>query len=211
MSGAPITARRELRLAVLAALKNVPSAKDIASPGDWTTQLANLPAVQVRAPRGSKEPLGRGAPSYTSTILIEIETKVLGKSGAEAQDLLEALDAEVEVALLTNHAFVAMTQQLSFDIESEVNADGRHHYGGSKWSIRCEVAEAFDPIYDAPAAVQPVAVSFDGMNVHADLVNVFDANGAYTGAVFPAAVLPAPRGAGPDGRDEGGLSINFPH
>lgn len=211
MSDAPITARREIRLAVLAALRNVPSAKDIDSPGDWTTQLANLPAVQVRAPRGSKEPLGRGAPSYTSAILIEIETKVLGKTGAEAQDLLEALDAEVEVALLTNHALVAMTQQISFEIESEINAEARHHYGGSKWSVRCEVAEVFDAIYDAPAAVQPVAVPFEGMSIHADLGNVFDANGNYASAVFPAAVMPAPRAAGPDGRDEGGLSINFPH
>jgi hypothetical protein len=211
MSGAPITARRELRLAVLAALKNVTSAKDVASPGDWTTQLASLPALQVRVPRGSKEPLSRGAPSYTSTILIEIETKVLGKTGAEAQDLLEALDAEVEVALLTNHALVAMAQQFSIDIDSEVNADGRHHYGGSKWSIRCEVVEVFDPIYDAPDAVQPVAPPLDGMNAHVDLVNVYDASGAYPGAAFPAAVVPAPRGAGPDGRDEGGLSINFPH
>ncbi|QJD91802.1 hypothetical protein HH213_17930 [Duganella dendranthematis] len=210
MSAVPITARREIRLAVVAALKNVPSATDIDSPGDWTTQLASLPAIQVRAPRGSKEPLGRGAPSYTSVVLIEIETKVVGKTGAEAQDLLESFDAEVEVALLTNHNLVAMTQQMSFEIESEINAEGRHHYGGSKWSIRCEVAEMFDPIYEAPSGAQPVAIPFQGMDVHADLANVYDPTRTYPNAAFSDAVKPAPRSAGPDGRDEGGLSINFP-
>lgn len=211
MSAGAIVARRQLRLAVLAALEGATSAAAVVSPGDWTTQVQNLPAILVRAPRGSKEPASRGAPTFTSTVLIEIETKVAGKTGAEAQDMLEQLDAEVEVALLTNYALVDMTQQFSIDIESEVNADGRNHYGGSKWSVRCEVFESFDPIYDAPVSVQPVAPPLDGMTVHADLANVFDANGAYQGAAFPTAVLPAPRGAGPDGRDEGGLSINFPH
>ena len=211
MSAGPIVARRQLRLAVLAALEGATSATAVVSPGDWTTQVQNLPAVLVRAPRGSKEPTSRGAPTFTSIVVIEVETKVVGKTGPETQDLLEQLDAEVEVALLTNYALVRMTQQFSIEVESEVNADGRNHYGGSKWVIRCEVFESFDPIYDAPASVQPVAPPLDGMTVHADLANVFDANGAYQGAAFPTAVLPAPRSAGPDGRDEGGLSINFPH
>jgi hypothetical protein len=211
MSSPPMTARRQLRLAVLAALKNATSAVAIDSPGDWTTQPPNMPAILVRSPRGSKEAFCRGAFNFTSTVAVEIETKVLGKTGPEAQDNLEAFDAEVEAALFTNHAFIALVQQVTIDVESEVSSEGRHHYGGTKFTIRCEVAEAFDPVYDAPSAFQPVAVSLDGMNVHADLVNVFDPNGTYPNGAFPAATLPAPRGAGPDGRDEGGLSINFPH
>ena len=210
MSAAPIAARRQLRLAAVAALTGTTSAKTVDSPGDWTTQAPNMPAVLVRAPRGSKEAMCRGASDFTSTVAIEIETKVLGKSGPEAQDLLEALDAEVEQALFTNHALVSLVQQFTVDIESEVSSDGRHHYGGSKWTVRCEIAEAFDPIYDAPAALQPVAVPLVGMNIHADLVGTFDPTGTYPGSTFPGSVAPAPRTAGPDGRDEGGLTINLP-
>lgn len=210
MSAIPILARRELRLAVLAALQGVTSAQSVESPGDWTTQPPSMPAVLVRAPRGSKEAVCRGAPNFTSTVAVEIETRVLGKSGPEAQDRLEALDCEVELALFTNHALVQMVQQFTVDIESEVSADGRHHYGGSKWTIRCEFAEAFDPIYDAPAAWQPVAVPLDGIDIHADLAGTFDVTGTYPGSDFASSIAPAPRTAGPDGRDEGGLTINLP-
>lgn len=210
MSAAPITARRQLRLAVLAALAGTTGAVAVDSPGDWATQPPNMPAILVRSPRGSREAMCRGAFNFTSTVAIEIETKVLGKTGPEAQDNLEALDAQVETALFTNHAFISLVQQVTVDIESEVSSEGRHHYGGSKLTIRCEVVEAFDPVYDAPVPMQPVAVALQGMNVHADLVGTFDPTGSYPGCAFPASVAPAPRVAGPDGRDEGGLTINLP-
>jgi hypothetical protein len=48
------------------------------------------------------------------------------------------------------------------------------------------------------------------VNLHADLISQFDPLGVYGALLFPDAVQPAPRTAGPDGRDEGYVEINFP-
>lgn len=203
-------ARRRIRLAALAAIRAAGIAVTIDSPGDWSSQPEKMPALMLRTPRVSKEALVRGPPEFTTTVAIEIETRVWANSGPAAQDAIEAFDYLVEQALFTNHDLVAMVQQFAVDQDTEIESAGRVHNAGTKWLIRCELVEVFDPIEDAPAALQPVAVPFEGMNIHADLTNLYDRLGAYLNAPFPTAIQPAPRTSGPDGRDEGGLQFNFP-
>jgi len=202
-------ARRQLRLAALVALTAAKLGAIIDSPGDWVTQPEKMPVVLLRATRTSKIPMTAGPAQFTSTVTLDLESRVAASTAAAAQDAIEALDQLIEEALFTSGQFVGIAQRFYVETETEVTAEGRNHFGATKWAIRCECVEAFDPIWDAPEALQPIAVPLDGMDLHADLLNVFDSIGAYPGAAFPGAVIAAPRNAGPDGRDEGGLSINL--
>lgn len=179
------------------------------TPGDWVTQPEKMPAVLLRVTRGNREPWTAGPASFTSTVIVELESRAVGLTAVAAQEAIDALDLAVETALLTNDAFVGLTQRIYIDTETEISAEGRNHFGGTKWAIRCEFPEVFDPIYDAPAAVQPVAPPLEGLDLQVDLADVFDATGTYPAGTFADAVLPAPRESGPDGRDEGGLTINL--
>jgi len=202
-------ARRQLRLAAQDALTAAKLGAVIDAPGDWVTQPEKMPAVLMRATRGSKVPMTAGPAQFTTTVTVELESRVVASTAPAAQDAIDALDQLVEVALFTNPQFVGITQRIYVETETEVTAEGRNHFGATKWAIRCECVDAFDPIWDAPEALQPVGAPLEGMDLHADLVNVYDATGTYLSAAFPGAAAPAPRTAGPDGRDEGGLSINL--
>lgn len=210
MSGTSILKRRQLRTAAFVALQRALLGADIDTPGDWVTQPENMPSVLLRASRTNKEPLIAGQPEYTTTIVLEIESRAVGLDASAAQDAIDALDMSIECALLTNDAFVSLTQRTYIDTETEINSEGRNHFGGTKWVIRCECVEVFDPFSDAPDCLQPVAPPLDGLDLQVDLVGTFDPSGVYPAGVFADAVLPAPRASGPDGRDEGGITINFP-
>lgn len=210
MSDTPMLGRRQLRLAALAALQGASLGATIDCPGDWVTQPEKMPAVLLRAARGNKEPMLRGPQEYTSTVTLEIESRAAGANAAAAQDAIESLDYAIEQALFTNYELVGLVQQMNIDSETEITAEGRVHYGATKMTIRCEFCEVFDPVLDAPAPLQPVAVPLGGVNLHMDMLGTFDPNGTYPNPPFPASVTPAPRSLGPDGRDEGGLNINFP-
>lgn len=212
MTTSPILARRQLRLAALQALVVLQlsdAVKQLDSPGTWMSQPEKMPAVLVRSPRTSKETMSRSTSNFTSTIVLEIETRITGATAQEAQDSIEQLDALVEQALLSNVAFVALSQQISIDTETEITAEARNHIAGTRMHVRCELPETFDPISDAPEVLQPVAPPLEGVDLHADLVATFDPNGVYGDVLFPTAVQPTPRTSGPDGRDEGGFEINF--
>jgi hypothetical protein len=210
MSGAPMLARRQLRIAALTALQAANLSAVIEAPGDWVSQPEKMPAVLLRATRGNKEPLMAGPAEYTSTVVLELESRASGITGAAAQDAIDALDFAIEQALLTNQGFLGLTQRTYIDTATEITAEGRIHFGGTKWAIRCEFCEVFDPVYDAPAAVQPVAGPLLGIDLQVDLAGTFDPTGTYPAGTFAGEVTPAPRVAGPDGRDEGGLTINLP-
>jgi hypothetical protein len=143
-------------------------------------------------------------------VTLEIESRAAGANAAAAQDAIELLDFAIEQALFTNYALVSLVQQMNIDSETEITADGRVHFGATKMTIRCEICEVFDPLLDAPAPLQPVAVPLAGVNLHVDMIGTFDPNGTYLNPPFPSSVTPAPRSSGPDGRDEGALNINFP-
>lgn len=195
----PILARRQVREAVVAALQRHDVARTILSPGDWTSQPEKLPAVLVRVTRGGKEQLYAGQSNFTTVITIELETRVSANTAIGAQDELDALDARLEQALLSS-SLIRLVQRLQIETESEFSSEARTHLAGTRWQLRCELMEQFMPeLEDLP---------LEGVDVHVDLVNHFDKTGTYA-TPFPDAVAPAPRGAGPDGRDEGGLSITF--
>lgn len=198
-------------MSALAVVETAGAVKLLDSPGSWASQTDKAPAVLARSRRTGKELLSPGTSNFVSTIMLEIETRLIAANSQAAQDAIEELDALVEQALFTNIAFMSLVQKIWLETETEITAESRNHIAGTRWELRCELVETFDPIADAPDQLQPVAPPFDGMDLHADLVNVFDSQGVYgDGVLFPASVQPAPRESGPDGRDEGALQINFP-
>ena len=212
MTNPPVIARRQLRLAAVEALSLLEASNAVSlldSPGVWPSQPENMPAVLVRATRTGKEAISRSTTNFTGTVTIEIEARVRGSTAEAAQDAIELLDAQVEQALLTNTAFVAMAQQISIEAETEVTAEGTTYIASTRMQLRCEVAETFDPIDDAPEALQPVAPPLEGVDLHADLRNIYDPTGTYGESLFADAIQPAPRQSGPDGRDEGAVQFNF--
>lgn len=209
MSGAQVLARRQLRLAAAAAIAGAQLGAGLDSPGDLVSQPERMPIVLLRATRGNKEPLGAGAVEFTSTVVLELESRATGLTSVEAQDAIDDLDFAIEQALLTNQDFVGLTQRIYIDTETEITSEGRIHFGATKWAIRCELCEVYDPIFGAPAALMPVAVDLLGADVQVDLVSTFDPLGTYPAGTFAAEVKPAPRQSGPDGRNEGALSINL--
>lgn len=206
----PILARRQIRQAVVAALQGagVVPAKSLSSPGDWVTQPERVPAILVRVTKAIKEPVATGPANFTTVVIVELETRVSANSAATAQDELDELDAKVEQALFTNVELIHLVQRMGMEAESEINSEGRNHVGGTRMQLRCEAFEAFDPIYDAPDGLQPVAPPLDGVTLHVDLAAPFDATGVYD-SQFAGAVPAAPRTTGPDGREEGRVEINL--
>jgi hypothetical protein len=198
---ADILARRQVRLAVGAALSSITGCV-IETPGDWTTPPDTLPAILYRVPRDTKESIVRSQPEFTTTVLIEIEARIEALSASAAQDAIEALGQQIESAIFTNIALIAIIQQFSsVTTETDISSEGRRHLGGIRMNLLCELFEAFEPAHGIPLTE---------ITVHADLAGTYDANGTYTGSLFPTAVLPAPRTSGPDGRDEGALDIVLP-
>jgi hypothetical protein len=209
----PMLARSCIRRAALGALKVLETTggvKVINSPGVWTVQPEKTPTVLLRVSRTSKDAISSSTTNFMSTVLVEIESKLIAATGEDAQAAIEELDALVEQALLTNTDFVKLSQRISIEAETQITSEARNHVAGTQMLVRCELIETFDPIADAPDALQPAAPPLEGVNLHADLVSQFDPLGVYGDVLFPDAVQPAPRTAGPDGRDEGYVEINFP-
>lgn len=204
MADPTMLARRQLRLAAVAALTGDQFAGiAIDSPGDWATPPDAMPAILLRAADERKESIGKGAPQFTSTIGIEIEARVRATTAAGAQDAIEALCYAIEMALLTNYDLMRIVNQVaSVDSRTEVTSEGRTHFGGARMLFSYEVPEMFDTFMTG----QPVPLT--GFGLHFDAGAPFDATGIYENPLFPG--NPAPRTAGPDGRDEGALDIALP-
>lgn len=215
----PMLARRQLRLAVVAAIQAIQTAAgiaDIDSPGDWTTPPSKLPAVLVRNGPERKESIQKGMAEFTTTSSIEIEARLEATTSTAAQDAIEALAYLLENAILTNYSVIGMVSQVaSVDTQTEISADGRKHLAGIKMMLNFEMPETYDPTAVAPdlttwPVVPAQLVPFTNFTLTGDLINIFDPNGTYVGTLFPASVLLAPRTSGPDGRMEGGSDITLP-
>lgn len=214
----PMLARRQLRLAAVAAINTIKTTAGIAtidSPGDWNVPPEKLPAVLLRGARGRKESINKGMAEFNSTVTLEIEGRVEAASASAAQDAIEALEYAVENAILTDYNVIGMVQQVaSVDSEVEISSDGKRHLGGFKMSIACELFEAFDPTAVAPLAttwpqIPSATVALTSLGLHADMAGTFDKNGTYVPSPDSPAYtpVPAPRTSGPDGRDEAALDI----
>jgi hypothetical protein len=214
-------ARRQVRLAAVSALqlKNAADALGwtIQSPGDTATPPAKLPAVLVRTGGDRKASNGPNVPQFDTGVALEIEGRIAPKNTAEAaQDAIEAMGYAVETALLNDYWLNRIVQNWSsIDTEQEITSDGRQHLGGFRMTLSLECFEVFDPVQvpppDSAWPPAPPAASADLQEVqlHVDAVNVFDQSGTYANPPFPAAVQPAPRTSGPDGRDEIGADIDL--
>jgi len=201
MANATMLARRQVRLAVLASLVG-PDFDDVTidSPGDWSTPPEDLPAILVRASDERKESINKGLPEFTTTVAIEIEARVSSTDAGTAQDRIEALCYQIELAILTNQGVLGIVNQVSaVDAKSDISADGMTHFGAARMTFSFELPEMFEPVVD---------LSMTSIGIHFDAVDPFDATGNYNNTLFPGTT--APRTAGPDGRDEGALDIQLP-
>jgi len=214
----PMLARRQVRLAAVAALQAI-SGLNVQSPGDWATPPEKLPAALVRVTADRKENVTKHVPEFTTTVTLEVQIRLQALTEAAAQDALESLGYQAEQALFTNYALVAMCQQLgsTVDTDVEITAEGAQHIAAQTMRIECEVFEAFDATVTPPAAstwpVQAVpTVPLDSVGIHLDMAAPFDPNGTYTPSTDAPAYTPTtpPRTSGPDGRDEASLDINLP-
>ena len=214
----PMLARRQIRLAVIAALEAIPGVL-VESPGDWATPPASLPAVLARVTRERKESWPtRTQPEFDTTVTMEIEARVGAATAASAQDAIENLCYAIENAVLLSYSTIGIAQRVtSVDSEIEITAEGRTHFGAAKMLFAFETAETFDPTKTAPDATTwpvppPVIDALLSFGIHLDLAAPFDPNGTYVPSADapPYTPVPAPRTTGPDGRDEAALDIQLP-
>ncbi len=210
----PMIARRQVRLAAVAALQALNLR--LLTPGDLPTQSGALPEIKVRTDGDTKVSLTRAMPEFTTTVHLVVEIKVSAGTEEGAQDTLELLCYNAEMALLNNYALIGISQQISsIETTSEISAEGRVHFGEARMRLSVETFETFDPTSTPPLAstwppiTDPIE-ALTSMGIHLDMADPYDPAGTYTGSLFPSSVQPAPRTTGPDGRDEGALDIILP-
>jgi hypothetical protein len=198
-------ARRQVRTLALNAL-NTLSGPSVDSPGDWDAQPKDLPNIKLRAIGDRKVSIGRVPPEFTTTVTLDLLLSAAGKTAEDAQDAIESLCGQVENVLLTNQPLLAVVQQFN-TVASDVSisAAGSQHIAQSRMQLECETFETFDPLQVNPGALPDL----QQVGIHVDATNVADPTGTYPNPPFPQAVTPAPRTAGPDGRDEGHVEINL--
>jgi hypothetical protein len=152
-----MTARRQVRLAVLAALQGARLGCTIYSPGDWETAPENMPAILLRATSDRKTGVMPGQPEFNTSVGIQLEARLEAGTAEAAQDAIEGLSYRIECAILTNYELLRIVQSVpSVDSTIEISAGGRQHLAGVLMNFTFEVFEAFDPFAQSPN--QPVAV-----------------------------------------------------
>lgn len=212
----PMTARRQIRLAVVASLQRAVTGVTIFTPGNWPTQQDQLPALLVKAPNARKQSKGRNLPQFDTTVSIQIEGRLKADTPEDAQDAIEALEYRVERAVLLAFWTKQISQQFpSITSDTEVSSEGKTHIAGFKMTVEVETFEDFDPTEAEPVETtwplaDPVITPLEGVNLHLDAVQPADPSGTYADPPFPDAVTPAPRTQGPDGRDEGYAEFDLP-
>ncbi|UPG89271.1 hypothetical protein L2Y96_17995 [Luteibacter aegosomaticola] len=208
-----MTTSAELRLLAVAALRGTTDAgQNVFAALDYPTWDGSYPILYLHTPSEDKESLGRqGGPQFTVTLTLQVSGRVevenlQDQTGvAEATVKLEALQRQIELALINNPDLMSQLQQFPF-IRTEMKTDGTgdHNLGEIVMSIGLEFYQGPEDFFPIPA--EPL----EGITVVVDSTNVYDPTGTYVDPMFPDAATPAPRTEGPDGRAEGGLEINFP-
>lgn len=146
----PVTARRQLRQAVIAALKNADlvsgtAAVSVDSPGDWPYPQEKLPAVCVRSATETKTSINRSNPNFTSVIELDVRAVLAATTAEAAQDAIEALWFLVERAILLDFYVLELVQQvLTVESAVDIEAKGQLHIAGAIGRFRFEVFETFD-------------------------------------------------------------------
>jgi hypothetical protein len=196
-------ARRTLRLALMAALQAV-TGVEVESPGDWETPTDKLPEIKLRVSGERKASGARAAPTFTTTVGLELLARASASTGEGAQDAIEALGERIEAAVFTSLQLLGWLQQVSaVNSSTTITAAGKTHIAELRMLLDCEVFESFEVDPDTLGRLQELQLTVD-------TAAPFDRAGTYSNPAFPQAVTAAPRTSGPDGRAEGGLHIHFP-
>ena len=204
-AAAPL-ARREMRVAAIAALSAIPGV-NVKSPGVWATQPSNTPEILVDCGIEQKASLGRTVPEYTTSCVLQVSARLISGTAESALDAIEALGATIEAVLLGNVAFIARLQQVS-EVVSKTTLDSSagHHTASLVMALTCEHVEVYSPDEIDPTQFPDISE----LLVHVDLTNIADRSGTYADPAFPSIVVPAPRTHGPDGREEATARATFP-
>lgn len=211
----PMLARRQLRTAAVFYLRKLADIT-VQSPGNWPTPPEKMPALLVNTPTEQKSSINKGIAEFTTTCSLVVQGRVEASTPEAAQDAIEQLAYRVENALFEGYWLTRLVQQFSnVSTEQDVSSEGKNHLGGFRMTLSAEMYEVFDPTVPAPDGStwppdETDAVPLDGIDMHLDTAQPFDATGAYPPGEFDSSVQPAPRTTGPDGRDEGALQIDLP-
>jgi len=226
-----MTTTSELRqLAVIGLAGKTLAGDNVFSARTWATWKGTYPVLYLHSPLEDMDSLGRnGGPQFTVTATlaisarVEVKAKPRNAGAGEALLELETIQNQIKMALINYPPLMSRLQQYPF-IRSEIheNSEGETELAELVMQIGMEFYQGpedfyplegpdYSPPFDPVAAsiVQPI-VPLAELNTTDDLTNVADPSGTYPDAAFPGAVTPAPRTAGPDGRAEGGLTIDFP-
>lgn len=182
------------------------------TPGDWPTADKTVPYIRARVLSEHKQSWGKHGVNFTVTGVIRLALVVdaraqIDDAGAAAADVaLQRLKDQVETLVIGRaELWAAGVQQFpTIDSNDAYDASGAVHVGTLHEDIAVEFVQTEDDF------AQPLEVPLQGVNLYADLQNIFDATATYEDPPFADAVVPAPRTEGPDGRSEGALSIDLP-
>lgn len=154
-------ARRDLRLDVIAALQTIAGLR-VVSPGAWDSVPAKFPEAKVRTPGDVKTSLGRHDPRFTTTVSAEVQLHVVAATEGEAQDALETLCGQAEIAVLGHQALRIKLQQTARVVtRSAVDTSGESPIGRAVVTFEFETFESFDVVAPAPVPLTLVHVTAD--------------------------------------------------
>lgn len=201
-----------LRGLVVTALRNANTlAGDrVFAPRDWPVASKDMPALLVDDEREESRSRGNaGFPAFHTTAFIVVDGRVESVASGDPDAALAAVKADlatlrsqIKAAVMASYDIVRQVEQIAA-VRSQVavSAESKKHVGELRMEFAFVYPEDFEPV---------ITDELQGMDVHVDTIDPFDATGTYPDAPFPDAVPPAPRTSGPDGRDEGRLTFDFP-
>lgn len=188
------------------------------SPRTWPTWKGNYPSILCRALYEVKESQGPAAIEFDVTAIIRISGRAQAPAlredagAADVETALWRLQRQIEIAVINNPIIMLLPNgdgdrlkhYPKVETHNLISAETREPTG----ELMMDVSMQF---YQGPEDFCPIPlIPLEEIQINADLVNVFDANGAYARPPMGYPVKPPPRTSGPDGRNEGALDIVLP-
>jgi hypothetical protein len=213
-----MTTSADIRALFVTALQGATLAgQAVYSPFDWPTTPNSYPLILVHARKERKVSLGPNTPEFDVYTTVEILARVRSPAGivdtgsVAALAAAETLKLQIETALINNPLIWAdpnggqRIEQFT-TVDSEINTSSEGEMPMAELAMSIEVK-----FYQGPEDFYPIPLNpLQTVNVNVDTASPFDPSGTYPSPPFPSAVNPAPRTSGPDGRNEGALTINLP-